>query len=288
MARRRLFRVLNNLNHIVKMKHIKHLHTALCVMMFGACFNASAQSYVTYNHDGAKMNQITVQEIGAGGLTPAFYYDVFHNSYQKSAATKNKLGFRTLAGVSAYQQIDDADSIKSSLEARAKIEALNIADRQIDIAWVAEGSKLTNKLSDFQNNINRIISAGGSMNDKTRWNEYYNIFQTAIKQTQDAYMPNAQRKKEYLAIYADIEKQNETLISYLILLNNKKKTAEYLSAINIRRANTASHATSAYNRWRNSAWRNNNNNGVTNGDNELGNMNQGEFGQVGEGIIIQQ
>ena len=50
-----------------------------------------AQSYVTYNHDAAKMNQITVQEIGAGGLTPAFYYDVFHRSYQKTAASKNKL-----------------------------------------------------------------------------------------------------------------------------------------------------------------------------------------------------
>lgn len=64
------------------------------------CFSASAQSYVTYNHDAAKMNQITVQEIGAGGLTPAFYYDVFHNRYQKTAAQKNKQGFRTLAGVS--------------------------------------------------------------------------------------------------------------------------------------------------------------------------------------------
>ena len=61
------------------------------------CLNSSAQSYVTYNHDATKMNQITVQEIGVGGLTPAFYYDVFHNSYQKSAARKNKLGFRSLA-----------------------------------------------------------------------------------------------------------------------------------------------------------------------------------------------
>ena len=58
---------------------------------------------MTYKHDDAKMNQITVQEIGAGGLTPAFYYDVFHNSYQKSAAAKNKLGFRTLAGVAAWK-----------------------------------------------------------------------------------------------------------------------------------------------------------------------------------------
>ena len=72
-----------------------------------------AQSYVTYNHDEAKMNQITVQEIGAGGLTPAFYYDVFHRSYQRSAGSKNKLTYRSLAGVAGWQQVDDADSVKA-------------------------------------------------------------------------------------------------------------------------------------------------------------------------------
>ena len=95
-----------------------------------------AQSYVTYNHDAAKMNQITVQEIGAGGLTPAFYYDVFHRSYQKTAASKNKLTYRSLAGVAGWQQVEDADSVKGSLEKRAEVEALNVADRQVDIAWL--------------------------------------------------------------------------------------------------------------------------------------------------------
>lgn len=253
--------------------HITNLRTALCVLLFGFFFNSHAQSYVTYNHDDAKMNQIMVQEVGAGGLTPAFYYDVFHNSYQKSAAAKNKLGFRTLAGVSAYQQIEDADSIEACLTKRAEIEALNIADRQIDIAWLAEGSKIEGKLSDFQNNINRIIGAGGSFNDKERWTDYYKIFQCAIKETKDAYMPNAQRKKEYLAIYADISKQNKTLISYLVQLNNRKKTAELLSATNSRTSHKSDFATAAYNRWRSSAWGNNNNGGS---------------GSGGEGQIIEQ
>ena len=240
---------------------IKTLRTVLCVLSFGFFFNSHAQSYVTYNHDDAKMNQITVQEIGAGGLTPAFYYDVFHNSYQKSAAAKNKLGFRTLAGVAAWQQIEDADSVETSMKKRAEIEALNIADRQIDIAWLAEGNKVESKLNDFQNNINRIVSAGGSFNDKERWTEYYNIFQTSIKETKDAYMPNAQRKKEYLAIYADICKQNETLIAYIVQINNRKKTEELLSATNNRTSHKSEFATAAYNRWRSSAWGNSNNGG---------------------------
>ncbi|MCQ2222021.1 MAG: DUF5045 domain-containing protein [Prevotella sp.] len=248
---------------------IKTLRTALCVLSFGFFFNSHAQSYVTYNHDDAKMNQITVQEIGAGGLTPAFYYDVFHNSYQKSAAAKNKLGFRTLAGVAAWQQIEDADSVETSMKKRAEIEALNIADRQIDIAWLAEGNKIESKLNDFQNNINRIVSAGGSFNDKERWTEYYNIFQTSIKETKDAYMPNAQRKKEYLAIYADICKQNETLIAYIVQINNRKKTEELLSATNNRTSHKSEFATAAYNRWRSSAWGNSNNGGGNGGEGNI-------------------
>ena len=160
-----------------------------------------------------------------------------------------------MAGVAAWQQIEDADSIEASLKKRAEIEALNVADRQIDIAWLAEGTKLTNKLDDFQSNINRIIGAGGTFNDKERWNNDYNIFQCAIKATQDAYMPNAQRKKEYLAIYADICKENETLIKYLVQLNSKAKTAELLSASSTRQNHNGAIATAAHNRWRDASWR---------------------------------
>ena len=237
------------------MKNVTKIFSAVMIAMASVTLQVNAQSYVTYNHDDAKMNQITVQETGAGSLTPAFYYDVFHNSYQKSAATKNKLSFRSLAGVAAWQQIEDADSIEASLKKRAEIEALNVADRQIDIAWLAEGTKLTDKLDDFQSNINRIIGAGGTFNDKERWNNYYNIFQCAIKATQDAYMPNAQRKKEYLAIYADICKENETLIKYLVQLNSKAKTAELLSATSTRQNHNGAIATAAHNRWRDASWR---------------------------------
>ena len=237
------------------MKNVTKIFSAVMIAMALVTLQVNAQSYVTYNHDDAKMNQITVQETGAGGLTPAFYYDVFHNSYQKSAAAKNKLSFRSLAGVAAWQQIEDADSVEASLKKRAEIEALNVADRQIDIAWLAEGTKLTNKLDDFQSNINRIIGAGGTFNDKERWNNYYNIFQCAIKATQDAYMPNAQRKKEYLAIYADICKENETLIKYLVQLNSKAKTAELLSASSTRQNHNGAIATAAHNRWRDASWR---------------------------------
>lgn len=192
---------------------------------------AFAQS-VTYNHDSSKQNQITVMETGGGSLTPEFYYWMLHNSYRKSAAEKNKLGFRTLAGISLYNQVDDAEKIDSALTKRAEIEALNVADRQIDLAWLAENSKINGQLDKMKANIGYIIPTGGTVNDKRRWEELYNMYRCAVKATKDAYMPNAQRKKEYLRIYSDLSAQNETLLKYLVQLNTQSRTASLLAATN--------------------------------------------------------
>lgn len=232
------------------MIRITSLKSILLTAFIGLSIKVEAQSYVTYNHDATKQNQITVQELGSGSLTPEFYYWLFHNSYQQSAAQKNKITYRTLAGASAYPQVEDADSVKTSLQKRAEIEALNIADRQIDIAWLAEGTKITSKLSDFQANIDRIIGVGGTLQDKERWSEYHHIYQCAIKATQDTYMPNAQRKKEYLAIYADISKQNENLIGFLVQLSRKAKTSALLSATYDKADHRASIAAASHSRWK--------------------------------------
>ena len=160
------------------------------------------------------MNQITVMEIGSGGLTPALYYTVLHKSYQKSASSKNKLAFRTTAGLNLYAQVDDAEALDSALNKRAKIEALNVADKSggvLDLAWVAESGKLNSKMADFERNIRRVLEVGGTANEQEHWKEYYNVYQCAIKAAQNAYMPNAQRKKEYLCIYADVARKMKHL-----------------------------------------------------------------------------
>jgi hypothetical protein len=79
------------------------------------------------------------------------YYNVLHKSYQKSASSKNKLIFRTTAGLSLYSQVDDAEALDSALNKRAKIEALNVADRSggaLDLAWVAESGKLNSSMAE--------------------------------------------------------------------------------------------------------------------------------------------
>lgn len=209
---------------------------------------AFAQS-VTYNHDSSKQNQITVMETGGGSLTPEFYYWMLHNSYRKSAAEKNKLGFRTLAGISLYNQVDDAEKIDSALTKRAEIEALNVADRQIDLAWLAENSKINGQLDKMKANIDHIIPTGGTVNDKRRWEELYNMYRCAVKATKDAYMPNAQRKKEYLRIYSDLTMQNETLLKYLVQFNTQSRTASLLTATNDRVVHKGNVISDAKSRW---------------------------------------
>ena len=220
----------------------------LMAVATAATSGVKAQS-VTYNHDSPKQNQITVMETGTGALSPELYYTLLHNKYKKSAASKNKLSFRTLAGVNLYNQTDEAEAIDSALVKRAEIEALNVADRQIDLAWLAEGDKINAQMERFQRNIDRILLAGGTTDDRERWTEYYHVYQSAIKATRDAYMPNAQRKKEYLRIYEDVTRQNGILVGYLARRQNATMTGNLLNATDERNLNKGSIVREAVNRW---------------------------------------
>lgn len=214
--------------------------------------SAAHAQYVTYNHDSSKQNQVTVMETGTGALSPDLYYSVLHNKYKKSAAAKNKLSFRTLAGINLYNQTDEAEAIDSALVKRAKIEALNVADRQVDIAWLAEGSKVNGEMERFKRNIDRIFLSGGTPSDKERWTEYYRVYQCAIDATKDAYMPNAQRKKEYLRIYEDVARQNETLVLFLARRRNADVTSALLNATDNRTLHKGSIVRNAMSRWQES------------------------------------
>ncbi len=228
----------------------------LSAMVMGIYPLVKAQS-ITYNHDDAKMNQITVMEIGSGGLTPSLYYTLLHKSYQKSASSKNKLAYRTIAGLNLYAQVDDAEALDSALNKRAKIEALNVTDRSggiLDLAWVAESGKLNSKMADFERNIRRVLEVGGTVHEQEHWKEYYNVYQCAIKAAQDAYMPNAQRKKEYLRIYADVARKNETLILYIVRISHARKTSELLTATGNIESHKAQIVRNALSRWRDASW----------------------------------
>ena len=131
------------------MKAIKKI---LCMVLAMTTVGTAAvhAQRVTYNHDSSKKNQVTVMELGSGSLSPELYYTLLHRNYKQSAAQKNKQTFRTAASIALYNQVDEAEAIDSALTARAKIEALNVTDRTVDVAWLAEGSKINSKMGDFK------------------------------------------------------------------------------------------------------------------------------------------
>lgn len=227
--------------------HMKRTMTLLAAAVLTA--HAAHAQYVTYNHDSPKQNQITVMETGTGAFTPEIYYTLLHNKYKKTAAAKNKLSFRTLAGVNLYNQTDEAEAIDSALVKRAAVEALNVADRQVDLAWLAEGDKVNGQMERFRRNIDRILLCGGTPDERERWEEYYQVYQCAINATKDAYMPNAQRKKEYLRIYEDVVRQNEILVGFLARRQNATVTDGLLNATVDRRLNKGGIVREAMGRW---------------------------------------
>ena len=212
-------------------------------------FHAGAQ-YVTYNHDETKMNQVTVMETGAGELSPALFYSVVHNKYYQTAAETNKLRYRSEAAAHGSVQVGISDQIDTSLAKRAEVEALNMADRQVDLAWQAEGPKIQSRLEAFNRNIERLSEVEGNAGDITLWQERYNLFQTAINAIRNSYMPNAERKKEYLAIWRDITERNNTLIAYIVTVDSRERTKDHLEATLERPNRNAEIAAEARGRWK--------------------------------------
>lgn len=233
--------------------------------------------YVTYNHDSPKQNQVTVMETGTGALARPLLFRAAQQ-IQEVGSGQNKLSFRTLAGINLYNQVDEAEAIDSALVKRAKVEALNVADRQADIAWFAEGDKVSRQMDRFRRNIDRILLSGGTPADKERWTEYYHVYQCAINATKDAYMPNAQRKKEYLRIYEDVARQNEILVSYLAKRQNATATSTLLNATDNRTLHKGGIVRNAMSRWQESrlAVRGSQSGGNGNGEDDNESVNRGK------------
>ena len=223
---------------------------AAFILLLSYSITLSAQ---TYNHESAIMNQFTVMEIGSGSLTPREYYNLTHKNYQKSATLSNKQSFRTKTQEKMMKEISLAENVDSVLTRRAKVEAMNIANRTpgvADVAWKMEKGKIEGAMSNFQ----RITLYGGTSDDYKDWSNVYHSLAFAIKVTRESYMDLGSRKREYLTIYRDIIKKNLTLTKQLRTLNAVKTMKEVSSkATKVDRiTSNATVATDALGRWQHS------------------------------------
>jgi hypothetical protein len=232
------------------MKYMRKNIFISAVAILFICVESYAQS-MTYNHDASKQGQIQVMELGAGNLTPELYYTVTHRSYKNGAkaATSVKNTLRIAANTASIPQVEYADSIQADLEGRAKVEAANIADRQVDLAWVTEGNKIESKLLAFKNNINA-LNGKAQTEEITNWTELGQMYDFAIKATRQAYMPNSERQKQYLAIYDEIVKSNDHLLLRVRYLTTKNQADHLVQAMSRFQHRVSENATAGYNRWR--------------------------------------
>ena len=158
---------------------------------------------------------------------------------------RNTLKYEVEEYLNLLENGDDAELIDSSLTKRAEIEALNVADRQIDLAWAAESDKINGKLADFEQNISRIASA----NDRSYWEERRDIIKCAIRSVKSAYLSNAQRKQQYLRIYDELCEINNTLIKYLATQANYAQVRTLLQGEEYDTADNATIASGTIGKW---------------------------------------
>ena len=213
----------------------------------------TAQS-MTYNHDASVMNQFTIGEVGLGSFTPDLYYDTFHKNYRNGAMKTNKQLFRTQMLQTLTSEVDHAEALDSALTERMRVESKNIADRTsgaTDAAWLVERNKIESKLGMFKNNIERLTMEGASASVYRSWLERYNCINCGLQAVRDAYMPQGNRKDQYIAIYKDILLQNTEVCEYLQYLRAVKSVKQMNDTTKrLPRVQFGSIARSAHGRWK--------------------------------------
>lgn len=193
------------------------------LILFIMLLSFGKSSAQTYYHDDAVMMQFMMGEVGgAPSAVAQWYYDAFHNSYQKTAIYEPKLAFRALELEAIVQQTPFAEEIDSMFVKRAEVEALNLADREIDLAWQTEQFKIQGKFDEIDKALMEVMPSGGSSAEKEIYVEKFNCLKCGLETIKEEYLPNSERKQQYLEIYKDSQKLLN-VINLSIYFNKTKK-----------------------------------------------------------------
>ena len=218
-----------------------------------AIVGVMAQS-MTYNHDASVMNQFTIGEVGLGSFTPDVYYDMLHKNYRNGAMKTNKQLFRSQMLQTLIPEVDHAEALDSALTERMRVEFKNIADRTpgaTDAAWLTERDKIEKKLAIYKGNIERLMMAGASASVYRSWLERYNCINCGLQAVREAYVPQGNRKEQYIAIYQDILRQNSEVCEYISYLRYQKLIKRDTTKIRpLPKSRRDSIARSAHGRWK--------------------------------------
>lgn len=195
----------------------------ILLLLLLCCLPVSSQD-ATYIHDDIKCNQITAMEQGFGSLDDFWHWSL-HHSYSKDATASNKMLFRGTAMEANKLQVEKSNSIKSDFKDRAVVEGKNLIDRNLDIVWQTERSRLESSLLKFKKNYDNFCFYGPSTDEREYWKEKYDRFDWAINVIRKGYIPNSERKKAYVQLKEDIDAANKKLVACSYVLYVKGEIA---------------------------------------------------------------
>lgn len=194
----------NNKYHSMKTVFIFSL---LCLNCLSAICQIVTGSPIS---DNLKRNQIYVMEMGAGTLDDPYY--LLHNSYKKTAHETSKSKYRAEnAFISSPSQVGYADTIKTKLQYMADTAAIYIANCKLKTSWAAEQNRFASIRQEINNNLSYFSEFGGNINDYQSWQDQYEQLNYALNVANSGFIPDIERKKQYMKIYDEYVSLNRNL-----------------------------------------------------------------------------
>lgn len=153
-------------------------------------------------------------------LSENFYYTLFHKSYIRGEAEviNSKVVQNALFQAWLAKEKQYADSIDTAYTSRSKIEAKRFTDRKIDLTYDIDRQKIESSLEKWNNDINKIISYGGTNTERKVWLSRYNCIKQAINVVHDGNEPSGSKHAYYLDVINEIEDWHTRLKLYLMSL----------------------------------------------------------------------
>lgn len=199
----------------------------LFLLVLASCLVIKAQ---TYRHDASILNQFTVMEMGAGALQPATYYDMFHREYMGEAYANGSKNYRMERfRDNTLKETRSSDSVKTALVKRAEVEDTYTVSRDpnLDVAWKLEQQKVETKMSQFYENIGKIMLLhpnpveGRSI--RNQWLDRYKCLSNDLNIIHKSRLTMGDRQSQYLKLYKRVMADNSQLLTDLYKFNSMRK-----------------------------------------------------------------
>lgn len=228
------------------------MRKCLIIIYASMCVLTTYAQGKTFNHDASFLQQFLVTEGFGGKLTPAMWYELFHNDYSHWALSTGKSIYRSDFMREIDKEEGYSEKIDSAMFKRAEQEVIYMVDRTasiVDIAWQAEGAKVEAKLKQFDDAINSLSSYGVPYREIESFRTQYNCITFGLNEVRKAYMPTSKRREQYIAIQEDLTIKTKKAYDFLFYYDSLRKINRMSEGQRVGRAKIASIASSVRERW---------------------------------------